>query len=110
MYPEDFYDVISTTPSQSSLHSPDLVILNKVIEFAKAHNLKELKQRSRKLREFLKRCFKEGGPSGFKMFKFSTQNKIPGLIPSISRLSFALTNYDPLLALESGTFYFTSKR
>jgi hypothetical protein len=70
MYPEDFFD-----------HTDHkFPLLNTIVDFAKTHNLPDLKHRARKLREKHKRTAEDGG--------LATQ------LPSIQQYTYTL-DYDP---------------
>ena len=68
MYPEDFYD-----------QEGEFSMLTKLIEFSKSHNLIDVKQKSRKIREKFRRIIQEGG--------------LTAQLPSLDRYTFAL-GYD----------------
>uniref|UniRef100_A0AC34QPQ6 Uncharacterized protein n=1 Tax=Panagrolaimus sp. JU765 TaxID=591449 RepID=A0AC34QPQ6_9BILA len=68
MYPEDFYD-----------QDGEFVMLARLIDFSKAHNLLDLKHRARKLRERFRRMIQEGG--------------LMAQLPSLDKYTFAL-GYD----------------
>jgi hypothetical protein len=104
MYSEDFYEPsYKSEPSNSSPTISMLGTLCQLIEFSKLNGLLELRHRAKRLRDRLKRCIQDGGPSGvwaLIIFLLYFLNLVQ--VPSISRLSFALTAYDPISALIAG--------